>query len=46
MKEIKSNRHYYMTKSWQRSWRDHPVKSRCRHARKLKRKGRRYKGGK
>lgn len=37
-------KHYYGTKSWQRSCRDHAVKSRVRHAKALARKGYRYKG--
>lgn len=39
------NRHYIMRKAWQRSCRTHLVKSRCRHAKTLARKGYRYKGG-
>lgn len=39
------HRHYIMRKAWQRSCRPHPVKSRCRHAKMLARKGYRYKGG-
>lgn len=41
-----AKRHYLLLKSWQRSCRDHPVKSRCRHAKNERRKGRRMKGGK
>lgn len=39
------NRHYIMSKAWQRSCRGHLLKSRCRHAKTLARKGYRYKGG-
>ena len=38
-------RHYIISKAWQRSCRNHPLKSRCRHAKTLARKGYRYKGG-
>lgn len=36
--------HYLKLKAWQRSCRPHPLKSRCRHARKLTFKGYPYKG--
>ena len=39
------HRHYIMRKAWQRSCRNHAVKSRCRHAKTLACKGYRYKGG-
>ena len=39
------NRHYIMSKAWQRSCRGHLLKSRCRHAKTLARKEYRYKGG-
>ena len=39
------HRHYIMSKAWQRSCRGHLLKSRCRHAKTLARKGYRYKGG-
>lgn len=42
MKKIK----YIKRRAWQRSSRNHPVKSHCRHARNYKRVGYRYKGGK
>ena len=42
MKKMK----YIKRKAWQRSSRNHPVKSHCRHARTYKRAGYRYKGGK
>lgn len=38
-------KHYFGLKSWQRSCRDHAVKSRVRHAKRIARKGYRYKGG-
>lgn len=37
---------YIRKKAWQRSSRNHPVGSHCRHARTYKKLGRRYKGGK
>lgn len=42
MKKMK----YIKRRAWQRSSRNHPVKSHCRHARNYKRVGYRYKGGK
>lgn len=41
-----AKRHYLLLKSWQRSCRNHPVRSRCRHARSERSKGQRMKGGK
>lgn len=38
-------KHYFGLKSWQRSCRNHAVKSRVRHAKRMARKGYRYKGG-
>lgn len=43
--KMSQHRHYIMRKAWQRSCRNHAVKSRCRHAKMLARKGYRYKGG-
>ena len=37
---------YYGTKGWQRSYRNHAVKSRVRHAKRKAARGYRYKGGK
>lgn len=37
---------YYMMKAWQRSCRNHAVKSRVRHAKRKAARGYRYKGGK
>lgn len=37
---------YYGTKGWQRSCRNHAVKSRVRHAKRKAARGYRYKGGK
>lgn len=45
MKAYKNKKHYIFTKAWQRSSVGHHVKSRCRHARLLKNKGHRYRGG-
>nr|DAL84250.1 MAG TPA: hypothetical protein [Caudoviricetes sp.] len=37
---------YYGTRGWQRSCRNHAVKSRVRHAKRKATRGYRYKGGK
>lgn len=39
-------KHYFGVKSWQRSCRNHAVKSRVRHAKRKAARGYRYKGGK
>lgn len=39
-------KHYYGTRGWQRSCRNHAVKSRVRHAKRKAACGNRYKGGK
>lgn len=39
-------KHYYGTRGWQRSCRNHAVKSRVRHAKRKAACGYRYKGGK
>lgn len=39
-------KHYYGTRDWQRSCRNHAVKSRVRHAKRKAACGYRYKGGK
>lgn len=36
---------YIKCKAWQRSCRDHPVRSRCRHARRRLHSGIPFKGG-
>jgi hypothetical protein len=46
MNKFRSKKHYIMTKAWQRSSVGHPVRSRCRHAKRKAVCGYRYKGGK
>lgn len=44
--KLQHKKKFLQRNAWQRSIRNHKLRSRCRHARKLKAAGVRYKGGK